>query len=162
MIIDKNIGPYLVIDQAPIREALKKIDFNEEGLVVCIDNSGLLLGIMTDGDFRRQIIWNKDINIDSPISAIINSNITKAKITDSNVRIAAKLNKKVSFIPLTDNEGRCVGIARKRKSQFTIDEHKIGPGHPCYVIAEIGNNHNGNIELAYKLSDKAVEADVFC
>ncbi|MCX7109979.1 MAG: N-acetylneuraminate synthase family protein [Proteobacteria bacterium] len=31
----------------------------------------------------------------------------------------------------------------------------IGDGHPCYVIAEIGINHNGYIELAKKLIDVA-------
>ena len=31
----------------------------------------------------------------------------------------------------------------------------IGDGHPCYVIAEIGINHNGDIELAKKLIDVA-------
>ena len=30
---------------------------------------------------------------------------------------------------------------------------------PVYVIAEAGVNHNGNIDLAYKLIDIAVEAD---
>ncbi|MEI7995558.1 MAG: N-acetylneuraminate synthase family protein [Methylococcaceae bacterium] len=31
----------------------------------------------------------------------------------------------------------------------------IGDGHPCYVIAEIGINHNGDIELAKRLIDVA-------
>lgn len=31
----------------------------------------------------------------------------------------------------------------------------IGAGEPCYVIAEIGINHNGSLELAKKLIDEA-------
>jgi N-acetylneuraminate synthase len=31
----------------------------------------------------------------------------------------------------------------------------VGDGHPCYVIAEIGINHNGNIDIAKKLIDVA-------
>src|SRR5438270_10802219 len=34
----------------------------------------------------------------------------------------------------------------------------IGPGHPCYVIAEIGINHNGDIDLAKKLINVAAGA----
>ena len=34
----------------------------------------------------------------------------------------------------------------------------IGDGHPTYVVAEIGINHNGSVELAKKLIDGAVEA----
>ncbi|TSA47766.1 MAG: N-acetylneuraminate synthase [Chloroflexi bacterium] len=32
----------------------------------------------------------------------------------------------------------------------------VGDGHPCYVIAEIGINHNGDIDIAKKLIDVAV------
>ncbi len=39
-----------------------------------------------------------------------------------------------------------------------IGSREIGQGQPCYVIAEAGINHNGKIELAKKLIDKAVEA----
>jgi len=35
---------------------------------------------------------------------------------------------------------------------------KIGRTHPCYIIAEIGINHNGSLEIAKKLIDSAVEA----
>jgi len=34
----------------------------------------------------------------------------------------------------------------------------IGPGHPVYVIAEIGLNHNGSVELAKELIDVAAES----
>ena len=36
--------------------------------------------------------------------------------------------------------------------------NKIGPGEPCYIIAEIGINHNGSLEIAKKLIDEAVAA----
>ena len=42
----------------------------------------------------------------------------------------------------------------------TIKFHdwEIGPGKPCFIIAEVGVNHNGRIELAKKLVDAAVQA----
>lgn len=39
-----------------------------------------------------------------------------------------------------------------------IGERSIGPGHACYVIAEAGSNHNGDLDLAFKLIDVAVAA----
>lgn len=36
--------------------------------------------------------------------------------------------------------------------------HRIGPGNPCFLVAEIGINHNGSLELALRLIDAAVEA----
>jgi N,N'-diacetyllegionaminate synthase len=39
-----------------------------------------------------------------------------------------------------------------------IGTHRIGPGNPCFVVAEAGVNHNGNRETALQLIDAAVEA----
>ncbi|CAN5420676.1 N-acetylneuraminate synthase family protein [soil metagenome] len=40
----------------------------------------------------------------------------------------------------------------------TIGSHRIGEGHPTYVIGEIGLNHNGSVELAKQLIDVAADA----
>ncbi|MFT4283482.1 MAG: N-acetylneuraminate synthase family protein [Protaetiibacter sp.] len=40
----------------------------------------------------------------------------------------------------------------------TIGSHRIGAGEPVYVIAEIGLNHNGDVELAKRLIDVAADA----
>src|SRR3954447_4470750 len=39
-----------------------------------------------------------------------------------------------------------------------IGDRPIGEGEPCYIIAEIGINHNGNIDLAKRLISVAVAA----
>lgn len=39
-----------------------------------------------------------------------------------------------------------------------IGNRKVGPGHPCYVVGEIGINHNGDLGLARKLIDCAALA----
>ena len=41
-------------------------------------------------------------------------------------------------------------------SAVSIRGRAIGPGEPVYVIAEIGINHNGDVEIAKKLIDAAV------
>lgn len=35
----------------------------------------------------------------------------------------------------------------------------VGPGHPCFIIAEAGVNHNGDLGLAKQLVDMAVQAE---
>jgi len=40
----------------------------------------------------------------------------------------------------------------------TIGDLQVGVGQPVYVIGEIGINHNGDVEIAKKLIDVAVEA----
>ena len=44
--------------------------------------------------------------------------------------------------------------------ELKIGNKTIGAGHPTYVIAEIGINHNGDIEIAEKMIRAAKEAGV--
>ena len=39
-----------------------------------------------------------------------------------------------------------------------IGNHQIGDGHPVYIIAEIGINHNGDLDTALKLIAAAKDA----
>ena len=39
-----------------------------------------------------------------------------------------------------------------------IDGRRIGAGYPCFIIAEAGVNHNGDMKLARNLIDAAAEA----
>jgi len=46
----------------------------------------------------------------------------------------------------------------KGENLIKLGNDIIGTNQPCYIIAEIGINHNGKLELAKKLVDVAVEA----
>ncbi|HKY55838.1 MAG TPA: N-acetylneuraminate synthase family protein [Anaerolineales bacterium] len=43
-------------------------------------------------------------------------------------------------------------------AEIKIGNTWVGDNHPCYVIAEIGINHNGDIDLAKRIIDVAVAA----
>jgi N-acetylneuraminate synthase len=45
-----------------------------------------------------------------------------------------------------------------RCAPVKIASRYVGPGHPVYVVGEIGINHNGDLNLAKKLIDVAAEA----
>ena len=45
-----------------------------------------------------------------------------------------------------------------RERHLRIGSRRIGPNEPCYVIAEIGLNHNGDVAIARQLVDAAVAA----
>ena len=42
--------------------------------------------------------------------------------------------------------------------KIKIGNHMVGDGEPCYIIAEIGINHNGDMDIAKKLISAAVVA----
>lgn len=43
-------------------------------------------------------------------------------------------------------------------TEIKLGDTLVGDGHPCYVIAEIGINHNGDIDTAKKMIDVATVA----
>jgi N-acetylneuraminate synthase len=43
-------------------------------------------------------------------------------------------------------------------SEVKIGNRTAGERHPCYIVAEIGINHNGDIDIAKKLIDVAISA----
>ena len=42
--------------------------------------------------------------------------------------------------------------------EFRIGDRAVGPGHPCYVIAEAGSNHNRDLDTALRLIEVAAQA----
>ncbi len=42
--------------------------------------------------------------------------------------------------------------------EVTIGPRRVGDGHPCYVIAEAGSNHNRDFDTARRLVDAAADA----
>jgi N-acetylneuraminate synthase len=44
--------------------------------------------------------------------------------------------------------------------EITLGDRLVGDGHPVYVVAEIGINHNGDLEHAKRLIDAAMLAGV--
>jgi len=44
--------------------------------------------------------------------------------------------------------------------EIRIGDRWVGDGHPTYIIAEIGINHNGSVDIAKLLIDAAVKAGV--
>jgi N-acetylneuraminate synthase len=43
-------------------------------------------------------------------------------------------------------------------NHITIDGRRIGPGEPLYFVADVGANHDGSLDRAYRLIELAAEA----
>ena len=52
---------------------------------------------------------------------------------------------------------RCI-ISWLMQRHFNLGQHTIGQGSPVFVIAEIGINHGGSVDLAHKMIDGAADA----
>ena len=164
MIIQRDVSKYVIHSDISLQAALQAIDQTTEGFVLCLNNDGVLEGVLTDGDIRRWLLKQTVVNLSCPVSGLLHGEFTCARITDSRERIAACLNKRIRFVPLLDDRQRLVGIARQRDgaAMMRLGDHSIGEGAPVFVIAEIGINHNGSIDRARRLIDAVAAAGADC
>ena len=88
MIIENRIEPFVVRSDEELGQALKKIDANNEGFVFCIDDAGVLEGVLTDGDFRRWFLQKNAIDINQKVAEAMNRTFMAASLTDKTERIS--------------------------------------------------------------------------
>ena len=162
MIIDRSIKKYIIFDEDPIHRAFEKINANHMRIIFVVDEYGVLKGIVTDGDLRRWILDQKKIDLQTPVFAAANVDFTYCRDDERPDEVNQKFSSRVEFIPLLDDRMRLKAVASQKNVVFSIGDHVVSPESPVFIIAEIGNNHNGDIALAKKLVDKAIWAGADC
>ncbi len=163
MIIETNLRKYVVFAEDSIVEALKKISDNKSRIIFSVTESGVLEGVVTDGDFRRWLVSQETIDLNQPVAELSNKNFKFALFKDDRDEIESLFSNNIEFIPLLDEYDRLVAIAHSRPTEgISIGEFNLNPESSTFVIAEIGNNHNGSLNRAKELIDAAVEAGANC
>ena len=162
ILIERNFTQFVVFAEDSILSALSKITANQSRLIFVVSESGILQGVLTDGDFRRWIATCGEIDLNRPVTAAMNTSCHSAPESSSTLELAALLSSRISALPLLDSHGRIVAVARLGTGALQLGQHPIGDAHPCFVIAEIGNNHNGDINIALQLIDAAHAAGADC
>jgi N-acetylneuraminate synthase len=163
MIIEKDTSKYIVYSRDTISDSLAKILKNKLRIVFVVSESGILKGLFTHGDFLRWLARQKKVNLNQPVRTIINPDFTYVSSEDDLKKIKVYL-KKILFVPILDDRRRLIAVARRRKpgEGICVGDRTIDDESPTFVIAEIGNNHNGSLDRAKKLIDAAVEAGADC
>ena len=100
----------VVTPQATVREALLAMTKARDGAVAIVDAQNRLLGIFTDGDFRRAMTAN-----DQVLQAPIESVMTKSPVAINQRQMAVEIlklieHRKIDDVVAVDDEGRSVGM----------------------------------------------------
>ena len=162
MIIEHNIVPYIVFHEDTILHALGKISENESRIIFSVRENGILEGVLSDGDFRRWLVEQKEINLNQPVSVVSNKIFLSGPIDESPETLIRYFSHRVDCLPLLDHQGRLVAIGKRGHGKIQIENREIDAKSPAFIIAEIGNNHNGSLSLAKKLIDEAVRVGADC
>ena len=104
-----NWRQVVVTERASIRETIERIDKSSLQIGLVVDESGCLLGTVTDGDVRRGIL--KGIQLDAPVKQIMND---KPRMVGPNFEREAMLGlmrqSQVRQMPVVDSSGMLLGL----------------------------------------------------
>jgi dTDP-glucose pyrophosphorylase len=99
----------ILSDKANIGNAIANLNEVAVKIVMVVNESGMLLGTVSDGDIRRGLI--KGLNLESPITSIIHSNalVVPPELERDLVLQLMRANK-IHQVPMVDKEHRVIGL----------------------------------------------------
>ena len=120
MIIERNIAPLRGFSlKTPILNALQKISANGQRIIFLVNESGILRGSLSDGDFRRWLIANPTASLETSALDAANTNPQPHRLMLI-PRPCAHTSRGINHVPLTDERGHLVALAMD------------GAGRPAY------------------------------
>lgn len=107
--MDRNYSNLTVTPSASLKEALKVIDAGAMRLALVVDDDGILLGTLSDGDVRRALIHG--LSLAEPVSRAMNRMPrTVLASADRNDVVATMEKNDLLVIPIVDSKQHLVGI----------------------------------------------------
>ena len=163
MIFDRNIARYCIGPGLSLKAALRHMDREKLRILLCTNERGELSGVVTPGDVNRWLIADHANTLTVPVADVCNRNPCVLPEGSASRRIDQNLDR-FPFIPLVDERNRPVALAMRRHLHkgIQLGDFRLEEAGSTFVIAEIGNNHNGKLDTALRLIDCAKEAGADC
>jgi dTDP-glucose pyrophosphorylase len=99
----------LLPETAEILEAVGAIDSSSTQIALIVDESGKLLGTVTDGDVRRGLL--RGIKLDEPVARVMNRNPTVLHQSEGREEALRTMQRlALHQLPIVDETGRVVGL----------------------------------------------------
>ncbi len=162
MLIVKDIQKFMVFSEDSLGDVLKKINENKARVVFVVTEHTVLLGSISDGDVRRWMTQSETISLDVPAKDVMNESCKSFLLGEDKKNLGAYFKDGVECVPVVDSSKHLVQLIFQKNDGFFIGEHEVSESSRSFIIAEIGNNHQGDINLAKQLVDHAVDAGVDC
>lgn len=110
----EELSKYIILKTSTIKDALEKIDENKKGFLIVVDDSGTILGTLTDGDIRRAFLKNHTMN--DSILGVFAKNYKYVDINGQMVDVVEIFkNNSIKFLPIIDEQKRFVNLITKRQ-----------------------------------------------
>ena len=114
-----NCADYTINCSTSILDALKKIDYNNKGFLLVVEN-GKLIGTLTDGDIRRQMISGSSMS-----DTVAFKKDYKFLVEGASFDNACSLFKLgIKFLPIVDDDGCLVSFVTQNQFEILLLEDR--------------------------------------
>ena len=84
-----------------LHQALLLLNKSGTGILFVVNDSNKLLGTLTDGDIRRQLLHDSDLNVQ--VDGFMKKDYVSLPINTQNSKIIEHINSDIKIIPLVDD-----------------------------------------------------------
>ena len=120
----------IVAPSASVKQAAQIIQDSEVKIVLVCGENNLLLGTLTDGDIRRAVLH--DIDLNGPVETIMNRNPKTSHRNDNVPALRAYMrNAVIRHLPYVDDDGHVVDL-------ILLDEHEDVEKQNAVVVLMAG------------------------
>jgi arabinose-5-phosphate isomerase len=110
MLMHEGDGVPVVRPAAPMQEAVAEVDAKRLGMACVVDDAGVLVGVVTDGDLRRRMLA-----VDRPLEGRISEAMTRSPHTIGPDALASEAlqimeERQITSLPVIDEDRRLVGV----------------------------------------------------
>ncbi|MDW6018309.1 N-acetylneuraminate synthase family protein [Vibrio plantisponsor] len=161
MYINRDTDSFKINHTATLLQALEKLSQKKTKILFVVDHNEAVVGALADGDVRRYLI-EKSQDLNAPVINATNKDFLYIYNDQPISNGYNLLSTKIKNVPILDKSDLLVGVIGNDEPVIEVAGRKIGDQEPSFIIAEIGNNHNGSLKLAKELVDLAVDAGADC
>jgi dTDP-glucose pyrophosphorylase len=105
----KNLTDLTVRPDASLLDTIAAISKGTKQIALVIDDAGVLLGTVTDGDVRRGLLRGLDMK--ALVTEVMNPNPTTASLgDDAQTVMVEQLSRMIHSVPVIDGSGKVVGL----------------------------------------------------
>jgi len=126
----ENISEICLNYKETLINALKNLEKHNSQIVLVIDDKGKLIGTISDGDIRRNLIIG--ISLETQVSEIMNKNFVSVhKDLRKHLILDIMKKKEINQIPVIDKDGKVTDIILLRELIKTTKKHN----NPVLIMA---------------------------
>ncbi len=106
-----NLEIFTISFQAPLRDALQRVEANHHGMIFVMDAARSVVGVATDGDIRRHLLDGG--SLEDSIAKCANDDFVWENPATPRELLLKKLDHRIRVIPLLDSARRLVGVVSR-------------------------------------------------